>query len=74
MVTIYSLYDGLYHMHLVAMMKASEVFPGADSDGRVIEVRHWLKTKGVRDFESVSLFCDQLTQVGPSTVNGEFIC
>jgi 5'-3' exoribonuclease 1 len=40
------------------MVKASEVFPGADSGGRVLEVRHWLKTKGVRDFESVSLFCD----------------
>ena len=51
-------------MYLVAMVKASEVFSGTDSDGRVIEVRHWLKTKGVRDFESVSLFCDQLTKVG----------
>lgn len=46
------------------MMKAVEVFPGPNSDSRVIEVRHWLKTKGVRDLEAVSLFCDQLTKVG----------
>ena len=58
-------------MYLVAMVKASEVFPGPDSDERIIEVRHWLKTKGVRDFESVSLFCDQLTKVGPVMCNQE---
>ncbi|PPQ70177.1 hypothetical protein CVT26_014453 [Gymnopilus dilepis] len=45
-----------------AMMKASEVFPGPDPDGKVKEVKNWLKSKGVRDFEPVSLFCDQLTK------------
>jgi 5'-3' exoribonuclease 1 len=50
------------------MLKAQEVFPGSDSDGRVLEVRQWLKSKGVRDFEAVTLFCDQLTKVGLSYI------
>lgn len=45
------------------MAKSSEVLPGPDSDARVREVKGWLKSKGVRDFEPVSLFCDQLTKV-----------
>lgn len=45
------------------MAKASEVFLGPDPDAQVREVKNWLKTKGVRDFEPVSLFCDQLTKV-----------
>jgi len=53
-----------------AMAKASEVFPGADPDGKVKEIKHWLKTKGVRDFEPVSLFCDQLTKVTISRLSG----
>ena len=43
-----------------AMLSASDVFPGDDADSRVKEVKHWLSSKGVRDFEPVSLFCDQL--------------
>ncbi|KAF8150162.1 exonuclease II [Crassisporium funariophilum] len=45
-----------------AMAKASEALPGPDPDGTVREIKHWLKSKGVRDFEPVSLFCDQLTK------------
>ncbi|KAF8055536.1 exonuclease II, partial [Lyophyllum atratum] len=45
-----------------AMAEAADVLPGADSDGRVREIKGWLKSKGVRDFEPVSLFCDQLTK------------
>ena len=45
------------------MAKASEIFSGPDPDGKVKEIKHWLKAKGVRDFEPVSLFCDQLTKV-----------
>ncbi|KAK0205111.1 exonuclease II [Desarmillaria ectypa] len=45
-----------------AMAKALEALPGPDSDGRVREIKAWLKTQGVRDFEPVSLFCDQLTK------------
>ncbi|KAG7451466.1 uncharacterized protein BT62DRAFT_883045 [Guyanagaster necrorhizus] len=45
-----------------AMAKASEVLSVPDSDGRVREIKIWLKTQGVRDFEPVSLFCDQLTK------------
>lgn len=51
----------------LAMAKASEVF-GSDSDARVKEIKGWLKTKGVRDFEPVSLFCDQLTKVCGDTI------
>lgn len=45
------------------MAKAAEVFPSSDPDTKVKEIKQWLKTKGVRDFEPVSLFCDQLTKV-----------
>jgi len=48
----------------VAMAKASDIFSGPDPNGKVREIKHWLKAKGVRDFEPVSLFCDQLTKVG----------
>ncbi|KAA1477178.1 hypothetical protein DENSPDRAFT_786203 [Dentipellis sp. KUC8613] len=42
------------------MAKASDVFSADGADARAKEVRSWLATKGVRDFEPVSLFCDQL--------------
>ncbi|KAH0584878.1 hypothetical protein H2248_008156 [Termitomyces sp. 'cryptogamus'] len=45
-----------------AMAQASEIFPGSDTDARVKEIKGWLKSKGVRDFEPVSLFCDQLSK------------
>ncbi|TBU45695.1 hypothetical protein BD309DRAFT_859613 [Dichomitus squalens] len=44
-----------------AMVKASDVFPNAqDAEAKVKEVKTWLNSKGVKDFEPVSLFCDQL--------------
>jgi 5'-3' exoribonuclease 1 len=46
------------------MAKASEVL-GPDTEARVREVKSWLKFKGVRDFEPVSLFCDQLAKACP---------
>lgn len=46
------------------MAKASEVL-GPDPETRVTEVKNWLKSKGVRDFGPVSLFCDQLAKVCP---------
>ncbi|KAI9000441.1 hypothetical protein BD414DRAFT_798 [Trametes punicea] len=49
-----------------AMVKASDVFRDAPNpDAKAKEVKTWLNTKGVRDFEPVSLFCDQL---GKATV------
>ncbi|OSC96896.1 hypothetical protein PYCCODRAFT_1378244 [Trametes coccinea BRFM310] len=49
-----------------AMVKASDVFSDAPNpDAKAKEVKTWLNTKGVRDFEPVSLFCDQL---GKATV------
>ncbi|TDL19946.1 hypothetical protein BD410DRAFT_726523 [Rickenella mellea] len=41
------------------MAKASEVFPD-NPDAKLKEVKAWLNSKGVRDLEAVSLFCDQL--------------
>ena len=48
------------------MVRATELSPGSDPDGRVKAIKAWLKSKGVRDFEPVSLFCDQLAKVCPS--------
>ncbi|KAJ6517993.1 exonuclease II [Mycena vitilis] len=45
-----------------AMAKASDILRVDDPDARVKEAKAWLKSKGVRDFEPVSLFCDQLTK------------
>ncbi|KAG6873483.1 hypothetical protein C0995_015186 [Termitomyces sp. Mi166 len=45
-----------------AMAQASAILPGTDPDARVREIKGWLKSKGARDFEPVSLFCDQLSK------------
>lgn len=49
-------------IHSTAMLKASDVLPGANPDSRVREIKSWLKSKGVRDFEPVPLACDQLSK------------
>ncbi|KZV63884.1 hypothetical protein PENSPDRAFT_589169 [Peniophora sp. CONT] len=41
------------------MARATDIFP-EEAGAKAKEVRSWLNTKGVRDFEPVSLFCDQL--------------
>ncbi|KAH8831417.1 exonuclease II [Flagelloscypha sp. PMI_526] len=43
-----------------SMAKAEDVLGPERPDERVKEIKSWLKSKGVRDFEAVSLFCDQL--------------
>jgi hypothetical protein len=46
------------------MAKASIIFSSEDDPGaKAKEIRAWLATKGVRDFEPVSLLCDQLVKV-----------
>lgn len=46
------------------MVKAHDVFGDAPNpDAKAKEVKTWLNSKGVRDFEPVSLFCDQLGKV-----------
>jgi Exoribonuclease 1 Domain-3 len=51
------------------MAKASTVFPSEDDPcAKAKEIRAWLATKGVRDFEPVSLLCDQLEKVCPRPV------
>lgn len=60
--------SNIHHEHLidpvVAMLRATDVFPEeSHPDAKVKEVKSWLNSKGVRDFEPVSLFCDQLAKV-----------
>ncbi|KAG1852740.1 exonuclease II [Suillus subluteus] len=43
------------------MARATDVFD-SDADTRVKEVKSWLKSKGVRDLEPVSLFSDNLAK------------
>lgn len=46
------------------MAKSTDVFRNEENaDAKVKEVKTWLGTKGVRNFEPVSLFCDQLKKV-----------
>ncbi|KAH6913536.1 exonuclease II [Coprinopsis sp. MPI-PUGE-AT-0042] len=45
-----------------AIARATDLFHNGDADARVKEIKGWLKSKGVRDFEPVSLFCDQLSK------------
>lgn len=46
------------------MARATDLWGRSDDpDGKVREVKAWLKAKGVRDFEPVSLFCDHLSKV-----------
>jgi len=45
------------------MLRASDIFPGENGDAKVKEIKAWLNTQGVRDFEPVSLFCEQLKKV-----------
>ncbi|KAI0300796.1 exonuclease II [Russula brevipes] len=46
------------------MAKASTIFPSEDDpSAKAKEIRAWLVTKGVRDFEPVPLQCDQLDKV-----------
>ena len=45
------------------MVHADQLFQ-ENPDAKVKEIKHWLQTKGVRNFEPVSLFCDQLKKVG----------
>ncbi|TFK65107.1 hypothetical protein BDN72DRAFT_773795 [Pluteus cervinus] len=45
-----------------AFTHVDEVFTGNDAEARLRDVKAWLKQKGIRDFEPVSLFCDQLSK------------
>lgn len=42
---------------------AADFFPAENLDTRVHEIKAWIQEKGVRDFEQVSLFSDQLDKV-----------
>jgi len=44
------------------MPMASQIFPEGDGDARLKEVKSWLASKGVRNFEPVPLFTDKLTK------------
>ena len=51
------------NQHIVDMPSVEDVFTTEDPEAKLKEVRGWLAAKGVRDFEPVSLFCDQLDKV-----------
>ncbi|KIJ10774.1 hypothetical protein PAXINDRAFT_119322 [Paxillus involutus ATCC 200175] len=51
------------------MARGSDIF-GENADARVKEVKSWLKSKDVRDFEPVSLFSDQLTKETVREIEG----
>jgi hypothetical protein len=46
------------------MARSTDLFPDDNADAKVQEIKSWLKSKGVGDFDAVSLFCDQLDKVG----------
>ncbi|KAI0091131.1 exonuclease II [Irpex rosettiformis] len=48
------------YMRTDAMIRASDIFPEEVADIKVKEAKNWLQSKGVRSFEPVSLYCDQL--------------
>jgi len=52
-------------LNVLDPLQLSEVFPGLDFDSRVRELKEWLATKGIQDFETVPLYCDN---VGKETI------
>ena len=50
----------------LAMVRVDDIFGEHDPLRRIREIQSWLKSKGVKDFEPVSLFCDQLSKVNTS--------
>jgi hypothetical protein len=53
------------------MARSTDLFPDDNADAKVQEIKSWLKSKGVGDFDAVSLFCDQLDKVGRSYLTGK---
>lgn len=45
------------------MPRASDIYAEDIADQKIKDVKNWLQSKGVRSFEPVSLFCDQLKKV-----------
>ena len=56
-------FDNNVHVMSIDMVQASDMFRGEDGDAQIKEIRGWLNAHGVRDFEPVSLYCDQLKMV-----------
>ena len=54
-----------WFIHFIStdMVLASKLLHSRDGDAQVKEIRTWLNAQGVRDFEPVSLYCDQLKTV-----------
>lgn len=47
----------------IEMVRVADLFGDSDPHRRIRDIQSWLKSKGVREFEPVSLFCDQLSKV-----------
>ena len=54
---------GVFKRSASDFLKLSEVFPGPEFDTRVRELKAWLVAKGIRDFEAVPLYCDNVMKV-----------
>ena len=50
------------------MLRAADIFQQGNPDAKVKEIKSWLASKGVRDFDPVPLGADQLKKV-PSSRN-----
>lgn len=57
-----------------AMARADDMFAPDIADAKVKEVKQWLQSKGVRSFEPVSLFCDQLKKVCKVFYDDSVVC
>lgn len=62
-VALFSRDCDLTHSSTSAMARAEDIFAPDIADIKLKEVKQWLQSKGVRSFEPVSLFCDQLKKV-----------
>lgn len=50
------------------MVRAAELCPTAEDPDKVIkDMKKWLKSEGLTDMESVSLFAEQLERVSPNS-------
>jgi hypothetical protein len=51
------------HFLQSAMMKATDIFPGPDSDAKVKDAKSWLAERGIRDLDPVPLATETLEKV-----------
>lgn len=45
------------------MLEAADIYPSSNAEEGIRSIENWLKTKGVRDFEAVSLNKEHMSKV-----------